>query len=340
MDNFSKKKQKEVIEPEQLCEIFLLYFDEEFGPVPLLITPDESLKDNLDIMRLIRIHSIWFLDISDQTSPDRMDLEYKEKIYFAKKFLISSKREKRRSGSEEDLFETLVLILALPIDMDIFGGTLLKKMAERIIKHFSSKISHLIDAEVAKTQAIKTPTIKSLINIGEAIKKRIKVLIKNTCSQYFQSVIKRTDSTTFKLQKAISYLSLKGVPINYIFSEEDDLGFSNVKLFESKVLTNELYGFEKNFRILRTDMDKDTQEVEILIKNQSKNLFNNICAKVISIQEFFESEVLREKIEKWVPEEELIIVSPIYSTSHEYFLYIIDASSNQTLFKQRLIFSD
>ncbi|MFX1497180.1 MAG: hypothetical protein ACFFBH_06620 [Promethearchaeota archaeon] len=336
MDDFNLNKPKDAVEPEQLCEIFLLYFDEEYGPMPLLITPDESLKDDVDVMRLIRIHSIWFLDISDQTSPDRMDLEYQKKIYFAKKFLVPSKREKRRSGSEGESFETLVLILALPVDMDIFGGALLKRMAERITKHFSFKISHLIDSEIAKMKAIKIHTTIPLLQIGDAIKKRIKVLIKNTCVQYFDSVIKKTDSTTFKLQKAISYLSLKGVPINYIVSEKGNLGFSNVKLFESKVLVNDKYKFEKNFKIISTDIDSDTQEVEILIKNLSINEFSNLYVKVISIQEFFESEVLREKIEKWLPEEELIIILPYVLTNFEYFFYIFDSHSNQTLFKQKL----
>lgn len=328
--------RKDNVEPVQLCEIFLLYFDEEFGPMPLLITPDESLKNNLDVMRLIRIHSIWFLDISDQTSPDRMDLEYKEKIYFAKKFLVPSQREKRRSGSEGDTYETLVLILALPVDMDIFGGALLKRMAERLTKHFALKFTRLIDSEVAKMNAIKTPSTLTLIQIGDTIKKRISVLIKNTCVQYFDAVIKKTDSTTFKLQKAISYLSLKGVPINYIVSEEGNLGFSNVKLFESKVLANDTYGIRNQFKILSTDIDPDTQEVEILIKNQTSKEFNNIYAKVISIQEFFEKEVLRENIEKWLPEEELIIILPNIISNFEYYFSIQDVSSNQTLFKQKL----
>lgn len=336
MDNFNQNKRKDAVEPEQLCEIFLLYFDEEYGPMPLLITPDETVKDNVDVMRLIRIHSIWFLDISDQTSPDRMDLEYQEKIYFAKKFLVPSQREKRRSGSEGDGFEILVLILALPVDMDIFGGALLKRMVERLTKHFALKISHLIDSEIAKMKAIKKHTAIPLLQIGDAIKKRIKVLIKNTCVQYFDSVIKRTDSTTIKLQKALSYLSLKGVPINYIVSENGNLGFSNVKLFESKVLVNRKHEFERNFKILSTDINPETQEVEILIKNLSTNEFSNIYVKVISIQEFFESEVLREKIEKWLPEEELIIIIPNIFTNFEYFFYIFDSHSNQILFKQKL----
>jgi hypothetical protein len=327
---------KEPMEPEQLCQVFLLYFDEEFGHMPLLITPDESIRENTDIMRLVKIHSIWFLDISDQASPDRIDLEYQGKMYFAKKFMVPSSRKKRRSGSENELFETIVLILSLPIDMDIFGGALLKKISERLIKYFNSKISLLIDAELAKMNVIKTLKSKESIKRGEAIRNRAKVLIKNTCCHYFQSVIKKTDATTFKLQKAISYLSLKGVPINYIVSENEDFDFSNIKIFESKACVDELYQFQNNFSIVRTNLDLRTQELEILLKNQTKTVYNQIEIKVMAIQNFFETEILHETIDEWLSEEELIIVLPEITISNEYLLSITNGHSKHTLFKQKI----
>lgn len=336
MSNSFQKNSEEIVEPEQLCEVFLLYFDEEFGHMPLLITPDESLRENKDLMRLIKIHSIWFLDISDETSPDRIDLEYQGKMYFAKKFMVPTTREKRRTGSEREPFETIVLILSLPIDMDIFGGSLLKKISERIIKHFRLKISSIIEAEVAKLNVIKTPRSRELIKLGEAIKSRIKILIKNTCCHYFQSVIKKTDSTTFKLQKAISYLSLKGVPINYIVSEQEGINFSNIKIFEAKTCADELYQSQKYFSIERTNFDLKTQELKVLLKNQTTKAYNNIEIKVVAIQDFFESEILHEIIDEWVSKEEIIIILPEITVTHEYLLSIIDGNSKHTLFKNKI----
>ncbi len=314
----------------------MLYFDEEFGHMPLLITPDESVIENADIMRLVKIHSIWFLDISDQTSPDRIDLEYQGKMYFAKKFMVPSTREKRRIGSEGELYETIVLILSLPIDMDIFGGELLKKISERIIKHFKIKLSFLIQAELAKIKVIKTSKLIESINIGEAIKNRIKVLIKNTCCHYFQSVIKKTDATTFKLQKAISYLSLKGVPINYIVSENESFDFSNIKIFESKACVDDLSRFQKNFSIVRTKLDLRTHELEILLKNQSQNVYHHVEIRVMVIQDFFESEILHEEIDEWLSEEELIVILPEITTTNEYLLSIVNGDSKNTIFKQKI----
>lgn len=336
MNDSFPKSLDEATEPEQLCEVFLLYFDEEFGHMPLLITPDESLRENTDIMRLIKIHSIWFLDISDQASPDRIDLEYQDKMYFAKKFIVPSTRVKRRKGSEDELFETIVLILSLPIDMDIFGGALLKKIAERLLKYFKLKLCFLIEAELAKNTMIKTTKSKESIKLGKALKNRVKALIKNTCCHHFQSVIKKTDATSFKLQKAISYLSLKGVPINYIISENENLDFSNVKIFESKACVDELYRFQNNFAIERTNLDLRTQELEILLKNQTQKRYNQVEIRVMAIQDFFESEILREVIDEWQSEEELIIVLPEITTSNEYILSITNGDSKSTLFKQKI----
>jgi len=336
MSDLFSGNQKDSSKAAQLCEVFVLYFDEKLGHIPLLISPDESLKENREVMHLIRIHSIWFLDISDQASPDRMDLEYSGKMYFAKKFLIPSERTKRRAGLEEDINDTIVLILALPIDMDIFGGALLKKMAERITKHFNSKIYHLIEAEIAKLDVIKTPKTEELIQKGEALKKRIKALIYNTCSQYFQLVIKQTDSTTFKIQKAISYLSLKGVPISYVISENKEIGFSNIKLFDSKNVSQYSFELGKNFKLLRVNVDSETQEVEIIIKNNTKNEFKNLSVKVITIQDYFEKDIFNQIIDFWLSEEELNFVLSIIPQINEYFLYIIDENNKEKLLSKKI----
>ncbi|MFX1409430.1 MAG: hypothetical protein ACFFA6_03700 [Promethearchaeota archaeon] len=336
MEDLFSGNQKDSSKAVQLCEVFLLYFDEKLGHIPLLISPDESLRENPEKMHLVKIHSIWFLDISDQASPDRMDLEYNGKMYFAKKFLIPSKRTKRRAGLEEDSYETIVLILALPIDMDIFGGALLIKMAERIKKHFNYKIHQLIEAEIAKLDVIKFPKKEELIQKGETLKKRIKALIYNTCSQYFQSVIRQTDSTTLKIQKAISYLSLKGVPISYIISKNKVLGFTNIKLFDSRDTSKYSFNRAKNFKILSININHETQEIEILFKNNTKNEFKNLSVKIISIQDYFEKEIFNQIIDFWLSEEELNFIFPIVPQINEYFLYIIDEVNKEKLFSKKI----
>ena len=81
-----------------LYELYLLVFDKTRGKVPLFIYPDDNIKIDKKKMRPINIHTIWWMDMKDQAVIDHVDLEYREKIYLARKFLTLSKREKKRNS--------------------------------------------------------------------------------------------------------------------------------------------------------------------------------------------------------------------------------------------------
>ncbi|MFX0058923.1 MAG: hypothetical protein ACFE8J_11550, partial [Candidatus Heimdallarchaeota archaeon] len=87
---------------EELAVVYVLYFDEAKGHIPLLIYPDDRYKDDKKFMRPIRFHPIWFLGIDEQEVLDHIDLEFKGYTFFGKKFLTRSKRKKRRAGLEEE----------------------------------------------------------------------------------------------------------------------------------------------------------------------------------------------------------------------------------------------
>ena len=53
-----------------LCVIFLLFYDEIRGHIPLLICSDESIKDDEEKMRSINYHSIWFLNKKEDADSD------------------------------------------------------------------------------------------------------------------------------------------------------------------------------------------------------------------------------------------------------------------------------
>ena len=106
---------------EGLCVIYVLYFDEERGHIPLLIYPKETekLKSDKKFMRPIKYHSIWFLDLDEEGGLDHIDLEYKGYTFFGRKFYTTSKRIKRRAGLEVETPETIVVIVALPNDLEM-----------------------------------------------------------------------------------------------------------------------------------------------------------------------------------------------------------------------------
>lgn len=149
-------------------------------------------------MRLIRYHPICFLELKDKTTINRIDLEYCNQMYFAKKFIIESKRVKRRAGSFQKLGEIIVLILVLPTDLDVFGGEVLNLLSKKLISKFENTLYHVIESEIVKLEVIKTRKLINKIKKGDQIKEEIKAIINFTCEEYFSSVIKQTDTTSFK----------------------------------------------------------------------------------------------------------------------------------------------
>lgn len=167
------------------CEIFLFYFDETIGHVPLLIRPKNALDDDSGKFRLLKYHPIWFLELKDETTINRIDLEYCNQMYLAKKFIIESKRVKKRAESFQKLEEIIVLILVLPTDLDVFGGDLLNLLTKKLIEKFDKTLYHVIESEIAKLEIIKTENLINKIKKGDQIKEEINAIINLTYGNIF-----------------------------------------------------------------------------------------------------------------------------------------------------------
>ncbi|MBY8979119.1 MAG: hypothetical protein KGD72_01905 [Candidatus Lokiarchaeota archaeon] len=320
---------------EDLCETLLFYFDETIGHVPLLICPENALDDDSGKMRLIRYHPIWFLELKDKTTINRIDLEDCNQMYFAKKFIIESKRVKRRAGSFQKLGEIIVLILVLPTDLDVFGGEVLNLLSKKLIDKFENTLYYVIESEIAKLEVIKTEKIINKIKKGDQIKEEIKVLINLTCEEYFSSVIKQTDTTSFKLQKAISYLTFKGIDIDHIVINNQNESFSKIRLFDYDRVVQQKSRIKDQFKITSININ-NFQEIEILVTNNLKKEFNDLIIRITYIKEFFEKEVLNEKVEKYLPEEELLFITSVIKNTTKYLFSIIEEHSNRTIFSNKI----
>ncbi len=53
-------------------------------------------------------------------------------------------------------------------------------------------------------------------------------------------------------------------------------------------------------------------------------------------KEFFEKEVLNEKVEKCLPEEELLFITPVIKNTNNYLFSIIEEHSNRTIFSNKI----
>lgn len=335
IDFFTKNERKDQ-KVEDICEVYILYFDESKGPIPLLIYPDEFMKNNPAKMRLIKIHPIWFLDIKEHEDFNRIDLEYEGKMFLAKKFFVNSERQKRRAGLRENSPETIILIITLSADIDFFGNVLLNKITEAIITNFNSNLYQIIESEIVKYELVKSPKSRETINKGDSLKTRLINLIKKICNEFFQSFIEQIDATSIKFQRALSYFMLKGININKRLLNKERKQFSLAGFFEwTKNDTNKTQ-LQTLFKLTNIKINQDFSEIEIEVKNISKKYIENLRTKITYVKEFFENEILNEKIDYWHPEEEILIISPIIPGISDCLFYIIGENEKDILFSKKI----
>jgi hypothetical protein len=321
---------------EDLAIVYVMYFDEAQGHMPLLIYPDDNYRNNKTFMRPIKYHPIWFLSLDESDALDHIDLEFKGYTFFGKKFLTRSKREKRRAGLEEETPETIVVILSLPDNIELFGDGLIRLLTQNIRDKYESKLFEIIDSEILKEEVIKSPAVKQRIEKGESFKKELRADIEVTTNTFFSDVIKNSDATSIRMQKAIAYLAFKGIDVSHLDGKEYNGTFSNIQLFDPNIQGEVNFVDKKPFIILKINIIEDSQELEILVQNNSLHTIKGTIVKINHLKEYFEKEVMIETIDSWEAQEELVFVSPIIPYVDDYLFFIIDEVSNEKLLSKRI----
>jgi len=336
-DSLGNKSLEEILQ-EELCVVYVLYFDEAKGHVPLLIFPieEKQLKQNKRFMRPIKYHPVWFLSVEEQEPLDHIDLEFKGYTFFGKKLLTKSKRKKRRAGLEEETPETVVVIVSLSNDIAIFGDHLIHLMTDEIRSKFDDKLFKIIEYDVVKDQIIKTQAINKIIEDGIKIKEELNNLIHKITDNYFSNAIRQTDTVSIKQQKALSYLALKGIDVSSISGTQNIDTFSNIKLFEpSKETVNKL-ALKALFIISGVSFIEDSQELEITVRNNTGKEVNNIIINITHVKEFFEKEIMEQEIDLWFPEEELLFISPVIPGIFNYLFFITKKENKEKLLSKKI----
>lgn len=315
-DDSAEKNPKEL-----LCVVYVLYFDEKRGQLPLLIYPNNQLRNNKKFMRPIQYHPVWFLDT--QVGLDHIDLEYNAYTFFGKKFFVKSNRQKRRAGLKEETPEIIVIIVSLPAEIDIFGDDLIRKLTAEIQEKFEDKLFEVIESEILKDDIIKTLKMQERIDEGKKLKVFMRELIDKTIKDYFSRILKKKSGTlSIKTKKAISYLALKGYEFSPLSSLRGYDNFSDIELYDPKKRVEEDLKSKSQFSITSINLVEDSQEIEIIIQNNMKEEIKNISIAISYIKEFFEKEISNEMIGIWYPEEELLFISPIVPYIDEYLISI------------------
>lgn len=107
-------------------------------------------------------------------------------------------------------------------------------------------------------------------------------------------------------------------------------------LEQIQIYVQQKLGIKAHFKIMNIKIINNFQEIEVLVKNNSKNEFNDLIVRITYIKEFFEKEVLNEKVEKCLPEEELLFITPIIKNTNNYLFSIIGEHSKRTIFSNKI----
>ena len=337
-DLFNSKSPEKALK-EEICVVYILYFDEAKGHVPLLIFPFEEgykLKDDKRFMCPIKYHPVWFLSIEEQEPLDHIDLEFKSYTFFGKKFLTKSKRKKRRAGLQEETPEIIVVIASVSNDIAIFGDELIHLITDEIKEKFDDKLFKIIECEIAKDEIIKTPEIKKIIEEGMKIKKNLNNMIHKITDNYFPNAIKQKDTDLMNQQKALSYLALKGIDVSSIGDIKKSDFFLNIKLFDhSTKAANELT-LKEPFIITNVSLIEDSQELEITVQNNTGKEIKDVIINITHLKEFFEKEIMEQDIDLWFPEEELLFISPIIPNINEYLFFITKKENKVKILSKKI----
>lgn len=322
---------------EYLCVVYVLYFDEKKGQIPLLMYPDDRFRNNKKYMQPIHYHPVWFLETEDL---DHIDLEYKGYTFFGKKFTSKSERQKRRAGLHTETPETIVIIVSLPIELVIFGDDLIRNLTDEIRIKFEDRFFEIIESEIAQESVIKTPKIQERINTGNRIKLFMRELIDITVKEYFQNTIqKEAESRSIRTQKAISYFSLKGFELSPLSNIKGENDFAGIELFDPSKQANQELTTKQSLSITNINLIEISQEIEVTVQNNTNRELNNISIAITHLKEFFEKEVMNQDVDLWFPQEELLFVSPIVPHIDEYLFSISQKDGNgniQKILTQRI----
>ncbi|MHA1269472.1 MAG: CBS domain-containing protein [Candidatus Helarchaeota archaeon] len=321
---------------EPIYNVFLCYFDEARGHLPLYTYP-ARLKNDENELKIIKIHSIWFLDISLKNNLQHVDLEFHNKVYMAVKFLGKSWREKTRAGLEKETPETYVLILSIPKQFSFLGSELLMSLYSKIHIH-ADKLYILIKKELASYKVIKSEKDKTIIKEGKLIEEELNKYCENLLPdipsdlEKFESI---ASSETRKNQK-LAYLFLKELsqtppsePRKFEISVDEDLD----RIREDRSL------FIKPVIIKSIETIEGNQKLQLVLKNQTKNL-RDIRIQICKIEEFFETSCWETTVDVWYANEELIFKYPIADINDKFQINVENIQDRVKLLTKEIIAKD
>jgi hypothetical protein len=304
---------------EGLIGIYLCYFHEARGHLTLFTCP-ETLRNDVETIRLIQKHPVWWLGIEDfkEEGLSRVDLEFGGKVYAATKFKAKSTREKQRAGMSPETEEVFVLIVSVPVGIakplgDMLLGILLKKIKESLL----DKLYILIEKDQACCKPIKNDEDHKIIKDGEEIEKVLSNICEISTPIVSAELMDALQSDVEKQRNLVYFLlsNMYGVTR----PQARAVPLSGKSAIETRAIEHLP---ESPIELLGVEFTDNKKKLKITVKNNSEKSLDNIRISIAHIEEFFETYSWDTNVEIWFPYEELVFQYPRVDNNGEYILKI------------------
>ncbi len=333
---FLQRKPPDEKPPKGLYEIYLAYFDEAYGHMPLFTYP-AHLKQDKEECRIISIHSIWWLDTESQQDLEHVDLEYHNRNFLATKFKGKSLREKSRSGLTTETPETFVLIVSVPINLTPFGTNMLATIFNQI-QDIKDELYILIEKELACEKPIKTQKDKEIIHKGEELESKLLDICEESIPSVAPDVLDTLINVDNPDQENLAFLLLDDLHVVEPGAREFNVSTADTQVEPPKARDSDV--FRQKIEVQNISLMDNDQKLKIVVKNTSNRNLINVIIRITHIQEFFEAASWSTTIDEWYADEELIFQYPriIAENNDEYMLRVEDSTGK--LLVKKISFHD
>ncbi|MHA2392259.1 MAG: hypothetical protein ACXAEX_09810 [Promethearchaeota archaeon] len=158
------------------------------GIIPLLIFPDDSIKNDANSMRPIKYHPIWHLNSQENTKSEDIDLIYRGKIYSGRKYKVFLNINKKKVKIKEKSVDEIILIIVYLENLNLFGKNYLNIVSEIIMKNFENIFQKIMISEILKLNLIKNSKSEKIISEGDFEKKKIMTLLNDILEDYLSLI--------------------------------------------------------------------------------------------------------------------------------------------------------
>ena len=322
IDDFELEPRRE--EPHNVLEgligICLCYFHEAKGHLALFTCP-ENLKEDVETLRIIEKHPVWWLGAEDfKDEVNRVDLEFGGRVYAATKFKAKSRREKQRAGMSPETEEVFVLVVSVPVGLaKPLGDKLLDVLLKKIKEQVQDRLYILIEKDIACSKPIKTSEDLKIIKEGEEIEKCLMNICDISIPIISSELMKALQSDVEKQRNLVYFLlssmyGVRGPPARSV-------PLSGKSVIEERAIEHIP---ESPVELVGVEFVDNKKKLKITVRNKSEKSLENIKITIAHIEEFFETYSWDTVVEIWFPYEELVFQYPRVDKNGEYILKIED----------------